>query len=175
MSRCLEGLLLLALSVPAGCGAAKTDKDDDRSDDAQPADPATIPPPEDEPGKDPKPTTEPGPLRGVESIDSVYRVDVEWFDGPDFENENNRGRLVFFDAAGKAATSVSVQDFHAWMTSMGHGAPTIDLEIVAEADRPDAMLVSGLMFTMGGAWDLKFDATVNGTRAKASFPVDVPK
>lgn len=158
MSRLARVLLATLLALPA-CG--KDEKEDPKEGGAQSAD---------QQKKD-----EAAPPRGVASKNGVYRIDVEWLSGPDFENEDNRCRLVFLTADGKPATDTVVLDFRPWMTSMGHGAPMIDLALNLEEGRSDAMLVQGLMFTMGGAWDLKIDAKIDGQRDQAVFPVDVPK
>lgn len=183
MSRCLEIFLAVSLLGLPGCGDADADTDRTDSDDAFPLGgepPESAPNADANPGSQPQPQPEPQPeptvLKGVASQNSAFRVDVEWISGPDFEAEDNQLRLVFYTAGGDPAGSVEVSDFYPWMTSMGHGAPTIDLEWKkADAAKPDVWLVQGLMFTMGGTWDLTIEATVNGQADKALFPVEVPK
>lgn len=172
MSRFPELLLCLAFVLSA-CGESDAAKNDDRSSDASPA-PVTEPKQDSPPNPEPPPA--PQPLPGVASKNAVYRVDVQWVKGPDFEDEDNQVRIYFFTPGGKPAAAVKIEDFHPWMTSMGHGAPTIDLEwTVEDAAQPHVFLVKGLMFTMGGSWDLVLDAIVEGTSDKATFAVEIPQ
>ncbi len=181
MSRFLEVLLAVSLTL-IGCDPAESDGGDERkADTVPPGNPDPTPAPPSESGTDTgtETATNTSPvtsLRGVVSKNASYRVDVEWVQGPDFENEDNQVRLLFFTTGGKAASAVVLDDFHPWMTSMGHGAPTIDIEWqTQDAATPHIIVVKGLMFTMGGPWDLMIEATVDGTADKAAFPVDIPK
>lgn len=137
----------------AACGGPQEDKDDKRSP----------------PGLGLKEN-----LPGSQSEQAAFRLAVEWLEGPAI-SETNRCRLVFFDKQGQAAHTVSGVKLKQWMKSMNHGAATIDLELSHEAERADAVLVSGLYFSMGGPWELLVSATVNGTTDKIEYAVEVPK
>lgn len=70
--------------------------------------------------------------------------------------------------------SVTEMDIDPWMPSMGHGTYRGDQKITAIDPALGLFRVDGLYFTMGGPWELRIDATVNGTKDRVLLSVGIP-
>lgn len=69
---------------------------------------------------------------------------------------------------------VSDIDIDPWMPSMGHGTYRGDQKVTSTDPATGSFEVQGMYFTMGGPWELRIDAVVNGVKDRALLSVDIP-
>ncbi len=69
---------------------------------------------------------------------------------------------------------VSDIEIDPWMPSMGHGTYRGDQKVTSTDPATGSFEVQGLYFTMGGPWELRIDAVVNGVKDRALLSVDIP-
>lgn len=81
--------------------------------------------------------------------------------------------LTFLTPTGNTLQSVTDVEVSPWMPSMGHGTYTDDQEITPLPGRPGAFRVSGLYFIMGGPWEIRITATVNGIQDRLAIKATV--
>lgn len=171
---------LASLAIFAGIGLVGCGADNGKSKDGgQPETPAagsgdaegTNPPKTDPPPVEP-PKNEDGdePIigadLGVGSKGGQFVVVLEW-QTPLEAEEYLSARLTFADAVRKQPASVADVAFEPWMPSMGHGTAMDDQTITADAASPYIFAVSDAYLIMGGEWEIKVTATVNGVRDTA--------
>lgn len=183
-----RALVMIAAATLAlgGCGKKSKSKDDDapndqHQDEQQPPQDGDAHPGEGEPKPGPQPGPEPGPVvtpilsesEATQSKDGAFWVKVVWADGPRAE-EYQKVTLTFADGARLLPTEVKDVDAKSWMPSMGHGGADDDRAVAKDAEKANVYTVSDLWLTMGGAWELRVKATVNGKADTAHVKVDVP-
>lgn len=122
-------------------------------------------------GKNPPPAVEPkndagdepiiGPNAGVESKNGRFVVLLEW-QTPLEAEAYLKANLTFADASRKLPASVADVSFEPWMPSMGHGTAMDDQTITKDAASPHIFAVNDAYLIMGGEWEIKVTATVNG-------------
>lgn len=81
--------------------------------------------------------------------------------------------LTFVTPEGKSPNSVAQIEIDPWMPSMGHGTATVDQVIVPAHGRPGVFQINGLYFIMGGPWEIRIRATVDGSEDRAALKVNV--
>ena len=119
------------------------------------------------------------PAAGVERTDGVvskngtFMVKLDWTTGP-VAMAPAAARLSFTDINHAAVKSVDAVAFYPWMTSMGHGTSMQDQKITPVAGTMGGFTVDGIYFVMGGVWDVRVTATVNGTTDTATIAVSIP-
>jgi hypothetical protein len=69
---------------------------------------------------------------------------------------------------------VSDIEIDPWMPSMGHGTYRGDQKVTSTDQATGSFDVQGLYFTMGGPWELRIDAVVNGVKDRALLSVEIP-
>jgi hypothetical protein len=105
--------------------------------------------------------------------DGHFRVSLTWLTELKAETYL-QAKLRFSVPSGAAVTEVKDLKFDPWMPSMGHGTVTDEQTLTLEAGQADTILVDRVYFIMGGAWDVRLDATVNGQADSATLSVEVP-
>ena len=116
-----------------------------------------------------------GPVRtdGVASKNRTFLTKLAWTTGP-VAMASAAARLSFTDLNDAEVKSVDGVAFYPWMTSMGHGTSMQDQKITPVAGTMGGFTVDGIYFVMGGVWDVRVTATVNGTTDTATIAVSIP-
>jgi YtkA-like len=81
--------------------------------------------------------------------------------------------VTFITPEGKAPDSVVDIEIDPWMPSMGHGTATDDQQISPVIGSPGKFKIKGIYFIMGGPWEIRLKATVNGSADRAALKVGV--
>lgn len=121
---------------------------------------------------------------GVSAKGGGFVVHLTWTAAPS-ARQYASATLRFADRDRKRPQSVSEVQFKPWMTSMGHGTAMGEQTIHAlttsatSATEPGIIApadwrVEGIYFIMGGAWDLRITAKVNGVEDTAVIAVRLP-
>ena len=107
------------------------------------------------------------------SKNGIFAAKVEWLTGPIAE-DYSKARLTFLTPTNRAPDTVSDIQFTPFMPSMGHGTLVKEQKITAEAGSPNIFQVDKIYFVMGGPWEIRLTATVDGRKDLAVIPVKVP-
>lgn len=110
---------------------------------------------------------------GVSSKKNKFFAKLEWLGGPKAD-DYSKAKLVFSTSEKTKPNSVSTIVFDPQMPSMGHGTATDDQVISAEESSSNSFVVDGIYFIMGGRWEVRVTATVDGVTDLVAFVVDVP-
>lgn len=172
MSLSLAGLIVLA-----GCGRGDGPASEapvpgaDPSGDANPPPTTdTTPPPPAEGGGEtqnkPTPPAEPAILAenvGTASQNGHFVVLLEWQSELKAEEYLN-AKLTFADGSRLQPQTVTDVAFEPWMPSMGHGTAMDDQTVSGDSESANVFLVKDAYLIMGGEWEIKVTATVNGVK-----------
>ncbi len=101
-----------------------------------------------------------------------YYMSVHWTTTPVAEQELT-AVLSFFlnEDRSKPATSVQITKFLPWMPSMNHGGSK---EHTLRQLAPNQIEVSEIYFTMGGLWELRTKAVVDGVEDQLYWSLELP-
>lgn len=110
---------------------------------------------------------------GVLSRNQKFIAKLDWASNPKAE-DYLKVFITFSTANRMAPSSVSDVIFEPQMPSMGHGTATDDQIVTADASLAYVYRVDGIYFIMGGPWEIRLTATVDGSIDTAVIPVDVP-
>ena len=105
------------------------------------------------------------------SRQQVYTAKLDW-QTPVAARTPLAAKLSFQTASGAPSQSIANLSFKPWMPSMGHGTSTADQSITV-LDGSTA-LVEGIYLSMGGDWEIRLTATVDGVTDSATIAVSVP-
>lgn len=132
-------------------------------------------------GKDPRsepvPQKESGEAAGIAekytlSQAKVFGIKWTWVGEPKAEVPAHAS-LTFATPDGAPPASVAEIVIDPWMPSMGHGTYTDDQTIAPVPGMPGAYLVDGLYFIMGGPWEIRVSAVVNGVKDGVTVKADL--
>ena len=107
------------------------------------------------------------------SKEAVYVAKLDW-QTPLKSETALTAMLSFTGPDGNAAQTVENIVFTPWMPTMGHGTSTVNQKISLVPGTTNTYLVEGVYFIMGGDWEIRLTATVNGRKDSANLPVHLP-
>jgi hypothetical protein len=110
---------------------------------------------------------------GQVSKGGKFIVKLEWLSDAKAERFV-KARLTFATPQRTKASSVSAIIFDPQMVSMGHGTSVKDQVISAEANSKHILTVDKVYFIMGGPWEIRVTAEVDGAIDTATINVDIP-
>ncbi len=126
-------------------------------------------------GKSPEKTPERHVARelGGKSLSSqeLFAATLVWTETPVKAETYVQAILSFYGKDGATAESISDVEFIPTMPSMGHG--TAMDEQVVQYGSSGAVTIDKVYLIMGGSWEIKVKATVNGATDTVTFKVDV--
>jgi len=115
----------------------------------------------------------PASTEGVASKNSTFFVIMDWTTGPK-SAATSAATLSFYDANHHQPISVDSVAVAPWMTTMGHGTSMKDQKIVPVAGQVGRFTIDGIYLIMGGPWDIRVTAKVNGSMDTATVAVTAP-
>ncbi len=119
------------------------------------------------------PAVMPASTEGVASKNGTFFLKMDWTTGPK-SAATSAATLSFYDANHHQAISVDSVAVVPWMTTMGHGTAMKDQKIVPVAGQVGHFTIDGIYLIMGGPWDIRVTATVNGSVDTATVAVTAP-
>ena len=128
-------------------------------------------------GVSPSPSSDGGAAAGTGeestlSSNKIFGIKWTWDSKPRAETPAS---AVFQVVTPEGGTPESVTDIgiDPWMPSMGHGTFKDDQKITQVTSSPSTYRIDGLYFIMGGPWEIRVSATVNGSKDQAGIKVDI--
>ena len=107
------------------------------------------------------------------SKEAIYVAKIDW-QTPLKSETLLTAKLSFTGPNGAAVQTVENIVFTPWMPTMGHGTSTLNQKISLIPGTTNTYLVEGIYFIMGGDWEIRLTATVNGRTDSANLPVHLP-
>ncbi|MGE0174944.1 MAG: hypothetical protein AB7T49_19280 [Oligoflexales bacterium] len=106
------------------------------------------------------------------SKNKKFATSLEWVSEPKAESYVS-ARLTFILPDRKIPETVSNIVFDPQMSSMGHGTSTADQTIRQSESATNVFIVDHIYFIMGGSWEIRLTAKVNGSSDTVTIPVEV--
>lgn len=174
-------LALAGLMVLGGCGRGDGPASEAPVPAASPSEDANPPPSTDSPAppaakgdgkpQDPAPPPAPPPVEptifaqdeGNTSKNGNFVVVLAW-QSELLAEEYLNAKLTFADSLRLLPLTVTDVAFEPWMPSMGHGTTMDDQRVSEDAEAANVFLVKDAYLIMGGEWEIRVTATVNGVR-----------